>query len=363
MKRKTILLAFFIALPLLIETAVPYDTLASETPRQLFFLHHSTGRNLLAQGNARQHLSDLNAAQGTDLVLWDHDYNETGLSDPEGNLVGYSYSIPDDNTDPDGLHLLWTTDNVARDSILSRYDVIAFKSCFPVSNIASEADLEQYKTWYLEMRDVFDTLPDKIFVIMSPPPLHRLSTNPERADRARRFASWMTGPEYLDGHPNLVGFDFFDLLASPDDGSNTRNTLRYEYEISHDSRDSHPNTLANQVIAPIFVEALARAARPATTGVWQQPVWASAPANHPNPFNPTTVISFELEQERMVELNVADVRGHVVRHLFRGTMAAGPQQCSWNGCDDSGRALGSGTYFYQLQSGGQMAAGKMILVR
>jgi hypothetical protein len=139
--------------------------------------------------------------------------------------------------------------------------------------------------------------------------------------------------------------------------------LRYEYEISHSNADSHPNALANQTNAPIFVDALVEAAGPATSGTRLQPVWSPALANHPNPFNPMTIISFELEQERAVELSIADVRGHVVRHLFSGTLAAGPQQRLWDGCDDSGRALGSGVYLYQLRSEGALAAGKMILAR
>jgi len=360
MKQKTILFAFLI---FLIGPILPDHSNAADAPRRLFFLHHSTGRNLLEQGNARQYLNTLNAARGGDLVLWDHDYNYIGLSDVDGDLLGYDYDIPDDNTDPDGLHELWTTNNAARDSLLSRYDVIAFKSCYPTCDIASEAQLQQYKDWYLDMRDFFDTRPDKIFIILSPPPRHRLATNVEHADRARRFATWMTGAEYLGGHPNLVGFDFFDLLANPDDGSSTRNMLRYAYEISHSSGDSHPNTLANQTTAPLFVEVLVEAAQPATSRAVLQPVWSPALANHPNPFNPTTIISFELDGERDVELSITDVRGHVVRHLFSGTLAAGSQQRLWDGCDDAGRALGSGVYLYQLRSEGMTSAGKMILAR
>jgi len=47
-----------------------------------------------------------------------------------------------------------------------------FKSCFPASNIESDEELEQRKTWYLGMRDVMDAQPDKVFVVMSQPPLH-----------------------------------------------------------------------------------------------------------------------------------------------------------------------------------------------
>ena len=111
------------------------------------------------------------------------------------------------------------------------------------------------------MRSFFDTRPDRVFVVMSTPPLHRKSTNATQAKNARRFADWLKSATYLGGHPNVVCFDLFDLLAKPDDGSATANMLRWEYEGSHSNGDSHPNDLANQTVGPIFAQALIDAAR------------------------------------------------------------------------------------------------------
>lgn len=348
---------------LFLGSVLPGHSNAADAPRRLFFLHHSTGRNLLEEGDARQILSDLNDARGSDLVLWDHDYNYIGLSDQDGDQLGYHYGIPDDDTYPEGLHTLWTTPNAARDSLLARYDIIAFKSCYPTCDIDSEAQLQQYKDWYLDMRDFFDTRPDKIFIIMSPPPRHRLSTNSAHADRARRFASWMTGADYLNGHPNLVGFDFFDRLARPDDGSPQRNTLRYAFERSHSDGDSHPNALANETVAPFFVETLVEAAQPSSTSAPMQTSPFASHRNHPNPFNPSTVIAFTMEREGAVALDILDARGVLVRHLHDGHLAAGRQEKRWDGKDDLGRDLGSGLYFYRLRQGTAGTGGKMLLVR
>ncbi len=248
--------SLFLMLAAALALSGPHAARAAERSR-LFFLHHSTGRNLINEGNVRALLTARNGEQGTSFVLWDHDYNHIGLRNADGVLLGRSYNIPGDNTDPDGLHVLWTTANAARDSILANHQVIAFKSCYPASGIDSDTRLQQYKTWYLEMRAVFAAWPNRVFVIMSPPPLHRLATNTAQADRARAFAEWLGSAEFLGGTSNLVYFDFFDLLARPDDGSPTRNMLRYEYERSHTQNDSHPNTLANQVVGPLFCEALA----------------------------------------------------------------------------------------------------------
>ncbi|MFN2155561.1 MAG: hypothetical protein ACK2UX_10035, partial [Anaerolineae bacterium] len=54
----------------------------------VLFIHHSTGHNLIAQGNVRE----LFTAAG--YAFWDHDYNPTGLTRPDGTPAGYSYNIP-----------------------------------------------------------------------------------------------------------------------------------------------------------------------------------------------------------------------------------------------------------------------------
>jgi len=226
----------------------------------LFFLHHSTGDGIIVQGHMRRHIADYNTAHGTRFKFWDHGYNSEGLRNPNGRFTGTNYNVPGDNTDPDGLWQLWTSEDAdwvqCRNLILDHHGVIAFKSCFPASAIPDPATLNQRKQWYLAIRGFFDTRPDKVFVVMSTPPLHRLATNPTEAKNARRFARWLKSPTYLSGHPNVFCFDLFNRLAAPDDGSPTANMLRYEYEGSHSSDDSHPNARANRTVAPAFVQAL-----------------------------------------------------------------------------------------------------------
>jgi hypothetical protein len=108
---------------------------------------------------------------------------------------------------------------------------------------------------------VLDQHPEKVFVVMSTPPLHRLATNLTQADNARAFADWLKSPEYLQGHPSIVTFDLFDVLAAPNVAVNaTRNMLRCEYELGHTNSDSHPNLAANIFVGPLFGAALVAAA-------------------------------------------------------------------------------------------------------
>ncbi len=226
----------------------------------LFFLHHSTGSGFVEEGDMRGVIAAHNATQGTGYEFWDHGYNGDGLRNAAGVWTGTSYQIPGDNTDPDGLHALWTTDNAARTAILANHEVIAFKSCFPASAVGSQATLTQYKAWYRAMRDFFDTRPDRLFVVMSTPPLHRLATNLTEADNARAFANWLGSDDYLAGHPNVVCFDLFDMLSHADDGLVRRNMLRWEYEGAHNDSDSHPNQAANEAVGPALAQFLIDAA-------------------------------------------------------------------------------------------------------
>jgi hypothetical protein len=213
--------------------------------RKVIFLHHSTGANLIAQGGVRERLTALG------YEFYDHGYNEDGLALADGSSAGTNFDIPDDNTNPDGFNTLFAQpvhtppDNAF--SHLLQYDVIAFKSCFPVSDIQSDEQLAEYKTYYLNIRAVMDQHRDKIFIVVTPPPLEPSSTSPEVAVRARAFANWLKSSEYLSGHPNVFTFDFFNLLADP-----STNMLRANYITS--PGDSHPNEQANQAIGPQFAD-------------------------------------------------------------------------------------------------------------
>lgn len=235
-------------------------TVNSTDYNNLFFLHHSTGNGLVEGGDMRGVIADYNTAHGTSFEFWDHGYNGEGLRNAAGTWTGTSYNVPNDNTDPDGLYYLWTSSNAdavaCRNTILASHKVIAFKSCFPASAIYDTATLNQYKTWYLAIRSFCDTRPDRLFVVMSTPPLHRLATDSTQATNARAFANWLKSSTYLSGHSNVVCFDLFDQLARANDGTATANMLRYAYESSHSSDDSHPNAAGNAAVGPVFANFL-----------------------------------------------------------------------------------------------------------
>jgi len=93
------------------------------------------------------------------------------------------------------------------------------------------------------------------------------------------------------------------------------------------------------------------------------PVAVSLAQNHPNPFNPSTTISFSLVRDGNVELKVFDARGALVRTLVDGQVTAGEQRVAWDGRDDGGRQVAAGVYLYKLRADGQELQRKMTLVK
>jgi len=85
--------------------------------------------------------------------------------------------------------------------------------------------------------------------------------------------------------------------------------------------------------------------------------------NVPNPFNPVTVIRFAVAEPGTVRLVVYDVGGRPVRVLVEGVRQASWHEATWDGRDDSGQAVASGVYVYQLERPGYTESKKMVLLR
>jgi len=84
---------------------------------------------------------------------------------------------------------------------------------------------------------------------------------------------------------------------------------------------------------------------------------------HPNPFNPSTVISYRLPVFGFVEVNVYNIIGQKVRTLYAGRQAAGAHRLRWNGLDVNGRQAVSGIYFVELRTGDRRELRKITLLR
>lgn len=90
---------------------------------------------------------------------------------------------------------------------------------------------------------------------------------------------------------------------------------------------------------------------------------ASLGQNHPNPFNPATTIEYSIAERSPVVIGIYDATGALVTRLNEGTRNAGTYRVQWNGSDASGKAVGSGVYFYRFEGSRNTASRKMVLLK
>ncbi len=85
--------------------------------------------------------------------------------------------------------------------------------------------------------------------------------------------------------------------------------------------------------------------------------------NYPNPFNPTTNISFNLPAKSDVTLAVYNVKGQLVKTIVNSKLDSGEQTFTWNGNDNTDKPVSSGVYFYKLQVGDNTETHKMLMLK
>jgi flagellar hook assembly protein FlgD len=89
--------------------------------------------------------------------------------------------------------------------------------------------------------------------------------------------------------------------------------------------------------------------------------------NFPNPFNPSTEISFqisEVSEWESAEIIIYNIKGQKVKTFTfpNGSLGTSEQSVVWNGTDDNDKPVSSGVYFYQLKTNGKAVAQKKCLL-
>lgn len=86
--------------------------------------------------------------------------------------------------------------------------------------------------------------------------------------------------------------------------------------------------------------------------------------NMPNPFNPVTVIRYDVPADGgIVTLRIYDVGGRLIRTLVDGFESAGTKSVTWRGRNDRGTRVATGVYFYRMTAPGFEQTRKMVLIQ
>ncbi len=233
------------------EESGPQIETVSETVN-LMFIHHSVGENWLNAGLNEMlnennfHVADTyygwrEMGDRTDTSDWPDWFNDEVMPTVYkelGNMTGHNTIEPA------------TSENT----------IIMFKSCYPNSDVGNS--IEDEKQIYLSLLSYFAEHTDKMFVLITPPPMQRIS-HPEKT---RELANWLVSEDGwrkdYDGN-NLFVFDFYNVLTAEDnhhmlvDGEEAHivndgsNTLYYD-----SAGDDHPNDEGSLKAAKEFVPLL-----------------------------------------------------------------------------------------------------------
>jgi len=85
--------------------------------------------------------------------------------------------------------------------------------------------------------------------------------------------------------------------------------------------------------------------------------------NYPNPFNPSTSIQYTITAPGNVSVKIYNSLGREVRSVVNEFKQSGEHSVVWDGKDNGGNSVASGTYFYQMQVGDFTSAKKAILIK
>lgn len=274
------------------------------SPVKLIFIHHSVGEAWLADDGGRLGLT----LMANNYFVSDTNYGwcPTGNGDAIGDTTDIGNWYDWFNGPRSGDYLRGLFDESGQNASYSRLDtdpggeneIIMFKSCFPNSGLGGspgdppaaggnplrgqEAGSEAHtvanaKGIYADLLDYFASRQDKLFVVVTAPPLIADETDAAQAANARAFNRWLVD-DWLGDYPydNVAVFDFYNVLTTnggdpgtSDLGSAAGNHHRFrdgaveyitdqggDYSAYAWEGDSHPSAAGGQKASAEFIDLL-----------------------------------------------------------------------------------------------------------
>jgi hypothetical protein len=153
--------------------------------------------------------------------------------------------------------------------------------------------------------------------------------------------------------------DTLDLIEYVETTAGKTYVTPYSVVVSEDGTEIYSTTLDLTEDTHITTTTTAIDGR----GIDQLPARFALEQNHPNPFNPETMIHYQLPTAGRVTLIIYDLKGHVLRTLADGFRPAGRHAAQWDTKNDAGTKVASGVYLYSLVAGEHRETRRMVLLR
>ena len=149
---------------------------------------------------------------------------------------------------------------------------------------------------------------------------------------------------------------------------NHSETLTIEYDIKVDAGEHYNWVLSSETLYDYVLENAGELTVPSAERFTLElkavvPATFTLHQNFPNPFNPITILRYDLPEDNFVMLTVYDMLGRMVVQLVNTTQEAGFKSVQWNAKDSMGRPVSAGVYLYQIQAGEFVQTKKMVLLK
>ncbi len=144
------------------------------------------------------------------------------------------------------------------------------------------------------------------------------------------------------------------------------NILNVSFKVIGNASDEKPLSLkfSAMAAAKTFTDLLPHVQAALNTDLETQlPESYGLGQNYPNPFNPSTEINYQLPETGRVQISIYNMLGQQVRVLINKEQDAGNHVIRWNGKDNSGQVVPSGTYVLRMKAGEFLAERKMMLLK
>lgn len=152
-------------------------------------------------------------------------------------------------------------------------------------------------------------------------------------------------------HPSLAKSNASSLAIGP---INTPGTYFFTFK----AEDSGGKIVFDHVVVDVGVSYVST-----ENEIYSNQIRFKMEQNHPNPFNPSTTVSYTLPEESEVTISIYNLLGKQVAQLFSSVQYSGTHSIQWNGTDQQGNLVPAGIYFYQLRAGDFTQTKKMVLMK
>jgi hypothetical protein len=231
-------------------------------PYRILFLHHSTGEVILHAGETPSLLKRKLLGNRSFVSRWLDKYNKENKTNyvfenryfPKSNLYGWS-NYPYD------YYNIWVKhagdepykSEPTLEILTPKYDLIIFKHCYPVSDIAENSDqpnidsetktIDNYKLQYEALRLKMAEFPETKFLVWTGAARVETAITREQAERAKQFFDWVKS-DWIANSTNIFIFDFYT--------QETEGLLYLKNENAQSPSNSHPGKLFARKAAELF---------------------------------------------------------------------------------------------------------------